>query len=256
VAFASLPPPHDVGAHWLLEVLAFAVGGFLYWRSRNAATQPPELLTRWGLLAGAALGAALGSRLLYVLQYWQALQSMPAAVWISGKTVVGGFLGGWLGVEIAKKMMGWRESTGDGFVWPLVIALLLGRMGCQLSGLHDLTYGNPTGISWGWDYGDHVPRHPVALYEMAGVLLLALALRWRDPPARRGAQFRDFMAGYLVLRLVLDFLKPPFGPAAPELLQAGLIAGLTAIQWACIAGLLYHSIDKSRWLAKQRQGVA
>jgi phosphatidylglycerol---prolipoprotein diacylglyceryl transferase len=254
--FASLPPPHGTGAHWLLEVLAFAVGGMLYWRRRNAATQPPELLTRWGLLAGAALGAALGSRLLYMLQYWLVLQSQPAIAWFSGKTVVGGLLGGWLGVEISKKLSGWRESTGDGFVWPLVVALLLGRLGCQLAGLEDLTYGNPTGTAWGWDYGDHVPRHPVALYEMAGVLLLAGVIHLQGAPARRGGRFRLFMAGYLLLRLLLDFLKPPFGAAAPGLLAPGAALGLTPIQWVCIAGLLYHAVERSRWLAKQRQGIA
>jgi prolipoprotein diacylglyceryltransferase len=236
-------------------VLAFAVGGLIYWRRRNAATQPPELLTRWGLLAGAALGAALGSRLLYVLQYWQALQSMPAIAWFSGKTIVGGLLGGWLGVEAAKRLLGWRDSTGDGFVWPLVAALLIGRLGCQLSGLHDLTYGNATALPWGWDYGDHVPRHPVALYEMVGVALLAVAIHMSPVPARRGDQFRNFIAGYLLLRILLDLLKPPYGPGAPGLLEPGRVWGLTAIQWACVAGLLYHALHRQRRLTNQKQRI-
>lgn len=251
----SIYAPFDVEIHWQLELLAFFVGGLVYWRRRNAATQPPQLLTRWGLLAGAAMGAALGSRLLYVLQYWDALQSQPFVAWIAGKTVVGGLLGAVLGVETAKRWLGWRPSTGDGFVWPLVVALLIGRLGCQLAGLHDLTYGNATHLPWAWDYGDSVPRHPVALYEMLGIAVLAFAItRWRALQLR-GDRFRCLLAGYLLLRLLLDFLKPPFGPPAPGLLAPMRAAGLTPIQWACVLGLLYYARDMQRWLTPQARAL-
>src|SRR5258708_37185203 len=79
--------------HLASEILAFAVGGMLYWRSSNASTQPTDRWTRWGLLAGAALGAAIGSRSLYILQYWTALAIQPVAIWLGGKTIVGGLRG-------------------------------------------------------------------------------------------------------------------------------------------------------------------
>ena len=52
-----------------------------------------------GVLAGAGLGAALGSRGLYMLQYWGALTHEPLAIWLGGKTIVGGLLGAVVGVE-------------------------------------------------------------------------------------------------------------------------------------------------------------
>src|SRR5258708_37528278 len=76
--------------HLASEILAFAVGGMLYWRSSNASTQPTDRWTRWGLLAGAALGAAIGSRTLYILQYWTALAIQPVAIWLCGQTNAGG----------------------------------------------------------------------------------------------------------------------------------------------------------------------
>jgi phosphatidylglycerol---prolipoprotein diacylglyceryl transferase len=235
--------------HSALEIGAFTVGGLLYWRKANASTQPSEHWTRWGLLAGAALGAAVGSRALYMLQYWGALEGQPLAIWLGGKTIVGGLLGALFGVESAKRALGWRQSTGDGFVLPLLVAIVVGRIGCQLSGVADLTYGNVTTLPWGWNYGDGALRHPTALYEILGVGVLAWILYRGNFMRRRGDQFRAFMVGYFLLRFGLDFLKPPFGPAAAGTLSPERWGPLSAIQWACLAGLAYYAQDVYRWVA-------
>jgi hypothetical protein len=36
-------------------------------------------------------------------------------------------------------------------------------VGCFLTGLSDRTYGTPTPLPWGIDFGDGIPRHPPAL---------------------------------------------------------------------------------------------
>src|SRR5579871_4962446 len=136
--------------HWVLESSAFTIGGLCYWKTRSSAAQPEDVWVSWGILAGAAAGAAIGSRALYVLQYWSALAHQPVGVWLGGKTLVGGLLGAVVGVESAKRLLGWTASTGDGFVWAVLVAIAVGRVGCQLSGLSDLTYGNPTSLPWGW----------------------------------------------------------------------------------------------------------
>lgn len=251
--WGSLPGTAGVGAHLALEWLGYALGSWLYWRRRNPLPRPADRLVQLGVLAGAALGAALGAHALYVLQYAGALGGQPPAAWLGGKTIVGGLLGGWLGVEAAKRLLGWRDSTGDRFVLPLAVALVSGRAGCQLAGAWDLTYGTPTTLPWAWDYGDGVPRHPVSLYEILAILpLAALVLRIR--PGRAGLlpgdRFRLFLAGYLLLRLALDGLKPPHGPVAvvagqPMLLPSAW-AGLAPIQWACLAGLGYHALHLVR----------
>ena len=234
--------------HWLLEAAAFAIGGLLYWRSPGALSPRMDSLTRLGVMAGAALGAALGSRLLYVLQYWSALSTQPWQMWLGGKTIVGALLGGLLGVETAKAGLGWHESTGNNFVKPLLVAMVIGRIGCQLSGVSDQTYGNATTLPWAWNYGDGVPRHPTSMYEILGLTLLAwLVLRprfAREP----GDRFRAFMVGYLVLRFALEFLKPPFAPAAPGTLMPDRWGLFSAIQWACLGGLAYYAPAGQRWL--------
>jgi phosphatidylglycerol:prolipoprotein diacylglycerol transferase len=235
--------------HLFLEVAAFSIGGLLYWHRRNAAgRQLPDTASRLAVLAGAALGAALGSRLLYALQYLTALLQQPWQVWLGGKTLVGALLGGIFGVEAGKRAIGWRESTGDAFVVPLLVAIAIGRIGCQLSGLADQTYGNETSLPWSWNYGDGAGRHPAALYEI--VLLGALAWAVHRPlfGAVSGDRFKAFITGYLLLRFLLEFLKPPFGPAAAGALDPDLWGPFSAIQWACLFGLAYYFRDCRRWL--------
>jgi len=240
--------------HLAFESSGLTVGGWLYWRQSNAATQPADRWTRWGLLAGAAVGAAIGSRGLYMLQYWTALAGQPLTAWLGGKTIVGGLLGAILGVETAKRLLHWPASTGDGFVLPLAAALSVGRIGCQLSGVSDLTYGNVTQLPWGWDYGDGLARHPTAIYEILGVGALA----WWAIHAhfsRPGDRFRAFVVGYLLLRFALEYLKPPFGPAAAGVLAPDRWGSLSAIQWACVAGLAYYAKDIRRWLKERRRSA-
>jgi prolipoprotein diacylglyceryltransferase len=232
------------------------VGGLLYWRRPNAATQPADHWTRWGLLAGAAVGAGIGSRALYMLQYWHALAGQPLTAWLGGKTIVGGLLGAILGVEIAKRLLHWPASTGDGFVVPLMVAVVIGRIGCQFSGLSDLTYGNVTTLPWGWDYGDGLARHPTAAYEILGIGVLACCVMRGGFTTQPGDRFRAFVVGYLLLRIGLDCLKPPFAPASAGLLAPERCGALTAIQWACVAGVAYYTRDIVRWVTQGRPAVA
>ncbi len=238
-------------AHIVLESVAFAVGGLLYWRGSSTPAPGQDTIGRLGIVAGAALGAALGSRLLYVAQYWTALSSQPWPIWLGGKTIVGALLGGLVGVELAKAALGWRDSTGNRFVVPLLVAMIIGRIGCQLSGVADQTYGTATTLPWGWDYGDGVPRHPTSLYEIIGLAVIGWIV-YRPRFAREpGDRFRVLMTTYLLLRLVLEFLKPPFGPAARGALMADFWGPLAAIQWACLAGLAYYLPASRRWLSTQ-----
>jgi prolipoprotein diacylglyceryltransferase len=236
-------------SHVLLEWLAYAVGGALYWRSRQRLTQPQEAWQRLAIAAGAVAGAALGSKGLYILDYWSALSQAPWADSLSGKTIVGALLGGVLGIEGIKLAIGWDRSTGDAFVAPLITGMIIGRVGCQLSDARDLTYGIPTTVAWGWDYGDGVLRHPTALYEIIGLLLIAWMIAVIKPLGSvSGDRFRALMVSYLCLRLALDFLKPPHGMPVAGVLVPGMYGGLSAIQWACVAGLAYYSRDVARWL--------
>lgn len=216
------------GLHPLLEALAYAGGFALYRRARRQRGDIVNEDLRWVVIAAAAVGALVGSRVLGLAEqaprigfHWQQLFAP------GGKTIVGGLLGGWLAVELTKLAIGVRARTGDLFAVPLCVGIAIGRVGCFFAGLADDTFGLPTTLPWGVDFGDGLRRHPTQLYEVVFLLLLAVALaRYQARPHRTGRAFRIFMAGYLAWRLAIDFLKPQ-----------PLLHGMNVIQWACVAGL-------------------
>jgi len=220
--------------HLAFEILGYAVGLWMYLRLRSQGRDPIGDRERFEVVAGGAIGAAAGMRLLFWLSFGNTLD----AGLTGGKTIVGGLLGGLIGVEIAKALLHVRRSTGDLFVFPILTALAIGRIGCFLAGPIDRTAGVPTALPWGLAIGDGVRRHPVALYEIAFLLLLVPLLRLvRRSNAREGDLFRVFMLSYLSFRLCVDFLKPDPPPLA---------GGLTAIQYACVAGIAYYCLTFAR----------
>lgn len=236
--------------HHLFEVLAFAAAGQLAWRrGAGLAVDLADRRRRLVVLAGAVAGAALGAKLLHVFEFARALAAVqaPLAMWLAGKSLVGGLLGAIAGVELAKVAVGIRSATGDAFVLPLTAGIAIGRLGCFAAGLADGTYGVPTRLAWGIDFGDGVARHPTQLYEALFVAALGLALaRWRSPVLRAGDRFRLFVLAYLAFRLAVEFLKPPFGPAAAvdptAVIEATRYFGwLTAIQLASLGGLALYA---------------
>jgi hypothetical protein len=91
---------------------------------------------------------------------------------VGGKTIVGALVFGLTSVELTKRYIGLRDSTGDLYAIPLALGIAIGRIGCFLTGLSDNTYGTPTRLPWAINFGDGIPRHPTQLYEI--LFLLAL----------------------------------------------------------------------------------
>ncbi len=218
--------------HILFESLAYAIAFRLVLRNvRKDTISSPQ---RSSVIVGGMVGALVGAKVLVLLQHidvvWQSGENF-LLVLLQGKTVVGAMLGGLIGVELTKKWIGVRRSTGDAFVYPLIVGTAVGRIGCFLTGLSDRTYGIATSLPWGVDFGDRIPRHPTQLYEVIFLLILMIFLRIRSRYSRQeGDLFKFYAIAYLGFRLSIDFLKPDFHP----------FLGLTAIQVACLLGLLYY----------------
>jgi phosphatidylglycerol:prolipoprotein diacylglycerol transferase len=219
--------------HLVFEALAYSLAFRFYLYQRRRSGDALDDANRWWVIAAAAVGAVVGSRLLYwfedpqlTLRNW----SNPAFL-MGGKTIVGALIGALFSVEGTKKILGIKSRTGDLFAAPLCLGIAIGRLGCFLTGLQDHTAGIATTLPWGTNFGDGVLRHPSQLYESAFALILFVLLLWRvKRPHPAGSIFRLFMVAYFAFRFFGDFLKP----------DVRVIAGLSTIQCASLLMLLYY----------------
>lgn len=225
-------------AHAVFEAAAISIGAFYYrWLQQRSGVSLGSLLEggRFAVLLGCLFGAAIGNKLVFWIEmphllplYWN-----KPEVWFAGQSMVGGLLGGLIGVELAKKWTGQRESTGDAFVFPVLLGLMIGRVGCFMAGLDDGTFGEPTIMPWGIDFGDGISRHPTQLYEIAfaAALWWGLQRRRAEWSVQPGLMFKAMLCSYLTWRLLVDGLKPvPF--------DYGF--GLSGIQVVCAVALTFY----------------
>ena len=117
---------------------------------------------------GALLGAFLGGKIVYVLaEGWRDFGEPD--MWrrlATGKTILGALLGGYAGVEIAKKLLGYGRATGDWFALIVPASIVLGRIGCLL---HGCCLGEVCEQPAWWTMNDHtgIPRWPAVPVEIA-----------------------------------------------------------------------------------------
>lgn len=224
----------EINTHLVTEIAAFFVGFRFYVFRKKHSADPFSWEQRMIILIAAALGALVFSRIIGALENIEEWKSRPD-FWLylyASKTVVGGLLGGWLFVEIAKYLMRQKASSGDVMTYPILLALFIGRMGCFSQGIGEMTYGNATDWATGMDLGDGILRHPLALYEMCVLILITLLLLvlQRERKLADGMQFKLMMFLYLFYRFVAEWMKPRFP----------LFFGLTSVQIAIIICYLLY----------------
>ncbi|NOT15202.1 MAG: diacylglyceryl transferase [Methylotenera sp.] len=220
--------------HLIFEYLAL-FAGVQYYRRIQLQTNGQGLLSgqSFWLVLGCIFGAAIGNKALFWLENPTLFAMNLTTLLHSGQSMVGGLLGGLIGVEVAKRFNGITQRTGDDFVYPILLGLLIGRIGCFLAGLPDGTHGNPTNLPWGYDFGDGIPRHATQLYEIIFTILLWIGFYLTQQRLNqvKGLRFRIFLCAYLLWRLLIDSIKPvPFA-------YFGVLSG---IQLVCVIALLCY----------------
>jgi prolipoprotein diacylglyceryltransferase len=231
--------------HFVLETLGIVIALSYYARLRKEYHDPISDDHRLSLLIAATFGAFLGSRLLGSLEgpglFFGGGGEIGWLYYFQAKTIVGGLLGGLFAVEGTKKIIGLRQRSGDVYVYPLILAMIIGRLGCLAMGVGEPTYGIPTDSFLGIDLGDGVPRHATALYEIVFLALLWLLLRWLSArlSLRSGRLFMLFLSSYLLYRFLIGFIQPQIP-----------LAGLGAIQWGCLLGVGWYALDE--FIARKR----
>jgi phosphatidylglycerol:prolipoprotein diacylglycerol transferase len=139
---------------------------------------------------------------------------------------------------------------------PVAIAQAFGRMGCYLGGC---CFGYPTNSSFGVIfpynsipfkyYRNFHPIHPVQLYEMTGLILIFIMLRFIDIKCR----FASYCIFYGVLRFICEYFRNDYrGSVTLFSLSFSQLISLCII---CF-GLIYMAYYKRLLIFKQVNNVS
>jgi len=203
-------PTHDlfVGLGVAVAALVFVVEA-----RRRGQTDDRLLYVVTGALVGGAVFMRLGTWLQHVDLRANATLTEQ---WLYGnRSILGGLVGAWLGVHVAKRVSGYRLRTGDLFAPAVALGMAVGRIGCFLTE----EPGTPTGSGWGLTLDQQdaaytgsvagVPLHPSFLYEIAFHLAAFAVLWWwlRHRALPPGETFVWYVASYGVFRFFVEFVR-------------------------------------------------
>lgn len=185
---------------------------FIYEARRRGAVNEQSVVAA----AGALIGGAIGMRLTGWMRHldFSANPSLAQAWQFGSRSILGGLLGAYLGVLIAKRIGGYRGKTGDLFAPAVALGMAIGRIGCHLTEAP----GRPTTLPWGIHAPADTPEcagclagaamHPSFLYEIAFQLTAFAVLLWLRPRiVKPGELFVLYVAGYAVFRFLVEFVR-------------------------------------------------
>ncbi len=185
-------------------MLAAIVVSAVFWR-RLMRKDHRLLLIYLSALAGAFIGA----KLLYIAaEGW--LHFGKPDMWLqlaTGKSIIGALLGGFVAVEISKRMVGYREPTGDWFATVAPLSIAIGRMGCLI---HGCCLGAVCRSPAWWTLTDRdgIPRWPAVPAEILfNLIAAAIFLCLRKKQVLPGQHFHLYLIAYGAFRLVHEFLR-------------------------------------------------
>jgi phosphatidylglycerol:prolipoprotein diacylglycerol transferase len=214
--------------------LAFIAGILVYWLEARKNKQANE--NTFYIALGAIIGGVIGAKLFVMLAYWQTLVSnFNWDIILTGKSIVGGLIGGTIGVLITKKILHIsNQRRGNLFAPAIALGVAIGRIGCFLKGC---CYGKPTNLPWGVDFGDGILRQPTQVYESIFMLIMFFYLwnRNKKNPAP-GSSFSILMVSYFIFRFFIEFIRE----------EPVLFLGLTFFQYICIGVLAWYAVGYFR----------
>jgi prolipoprotein diacylglyceryltransferase len=229
--------------HTVFDITAWlAAAAAIFWLSRRGLQFPAQSF-ELPYVAALVFGAGLGAYLFGSANLWLSGQSGIA------RSVEGALAGGIVAIELYKWSAGITARTGARFALPLGAGIAIGRLGCYFAGLDDFTYGTPTALPWGHDFGDGILRHPVQLYESAA--MAAFALGYVLAVLNRNAftitnGFYLALAYYGAQRFLWEFLKP-YG----TLIGPFTLFHLLSLSLLLYAGVMLATSPKARRLQNE-----
>ncbi len=222
-------------AYGILMIAGIVISAML-WRRTDRSRNIPVLV-----FVGGLIGAVVGAKLAYLLAEWPFHIGLPGC-WIDalvGRTLLGGILCGYAGVEWGKWQSGYTAPTGDSFALVAPVGIAVGRIGCFLNGC---CLGRVCGRAW-YAVADTqgLPRYPASLMDAAfQIIFVAIAWFAYRRQILRGQLFHVYMIAYGTFRFVHEFYR-----ATPRI--AGVFSPYQ------ILALLIVIVGAWRFVARERR---
>jgi prolipoprotein diacylglyceryltransferase len=190
-----------------------AIGVFVVEARRRGQTDEKVVWVVLGALVGGAVFMRLGTWTQHVdLRENASLTEQ----WLYGnRSILGGLVGAWLGVHVAKRLVGYRVRTGDLFAPAVALGMAVGRIGCLLTELP----GTPTGTSFGirldqaaaerLGAAPGVALHPSFVYEIVfhGAAFCVLWFWLRHRVTAPGETLTFYLAAYGIFRFAVELVR-------------------------------------------------
>ena len=209
----------------VFSMLGVAAAIYVGYATRSLTASRIKLLPsqRLFLCLSGFVGAVFFAKLPFLILEPESLKH-AGPIWASGKTILLGLAGGYLGVELAKKYLNIKTRTGDSFVVSVAVGIGVGRLGCFFS---SCCYGTPTELFLGvvFPAADSLPRHPIQIYECCFHLLAAAMAYYCLVHERGVGQLMTlYLLAYFLFRFLTEFIRP----------EISLWPGLSFYQWAIV----------------------
>ncbi len=244
--------PIVIYTHDFFTAMGLLAGLLLYYYElRRRGMLGPRI---FAISIAAIVGGGIGARLITAwehMPYYSNMAGAPLSYMIShsGKSIIGGILGGYVAIVLSKRALGYTRSTGDCYAAAIPLAMVIGRVGCFLS---ELPLGTPTSLPWGVSVSESVAQqfaacpgcqgrmHPSMVYEIIFHLLALVAIwRYRRLMPVQGDTLKLYLLVAALFRFAVEFVRA----------NGDQLAGLSGPQLVLIplVGLLiYHFVTQVR----------
>jgi len=204
-----------VPTHEFFVGLGVAAAAFIYFLEACRKGRLTEQ-TAW-IAVGALIGGAILAKVGSAWRFVGSGATVEELFLFGGRSILGGLAGAYIGAVIAKRLVGYRQSTGDLFAPAVAIGLAIGRIGCFLTE----QVGTPTTMPWGITVSAETaasipncpqcltgqPMHPSFLYEIAFMAVAFAVLWWGRDRLAAGLSFKLFLLSYGLFRFGLEFVR-------------------------------------------------
>ena len=241
---------HKISTYTIFVGLGLIIGLIWYFitvpKKENVNKDNAYYIVLFALLFGF-----IGSKILVVIENLNIIIkdiSNIKYLIISGKSIVGGLIGGYLGARFIKKRLNIQSvRTGNSIAPAIALGMAIGRIGCFLTGC---CYGIETNLPIGINFGDGINRIPTQLIESIFCLILFIYLLYKqkkDKDLTPGILFKKLVLYYFVFRFLIEFIRG----------TSKNILFLSIYQIICLLGIIFMikkiKKEKEVWKIKKTQ---